>query len=158
MTGGDVHTDSDLTLFCLKCDYNLTGIVSDRCPECGEAIDWDNIRSQMEYARAAYSNSKALLLLSVPAISIAVRILLTSTAPKAIGLLVGGLLYLSIPYAPVMSCYLSWKLQVCRNSQMGINPYTKIGAVRFIFGALLMLLAQFALVLVALVVVVPLTS
>ena len=26
-------------LFCLNCDYNLTGLEQDRCPECGKAFD-----------------------------------------------------------------------------------------------------------------------
>lgn len=34
----------DARLHCLKCDYNLTGITSDRCPECGCELDWDQIK------------------------------------------------------------------------------------------------------------------
>ncbi|HSW44417.1 MAG TPA: hypothetical protein VLM89_02485 [Phycisphaerae bacterium] len=34
----------DEDLQCLKCDYNLTGLTSDRCPECGAAIDWSAAR------------------------------------------------------------------------------------------------------------------
>jgi hypothetical protein len=37
-------TVSDEGLVCLSCAYNLTGINSDCCPECGLALDWDEIR------------------------------------------------------------------------------------------------------------------
>ncbi|MCH8853421.1 MAG: hypothetical protein IID41_12340 [Planctomycetes bacterium] len=26
--------------FCIQCEYNLTGLASDKCPECGWQIDW----------------------------------------------------------------------------------------------------------------------
>ncbi|MBN2559336.1 MAG: hypothetical protein JXQ75_00195, partial [Phycisphaerae bacterium] len=38
---------SDRTPYCPSCDYNLTGNVSGRCPECGELIpDEDLTRSR----------------------------------------------------------------------------------------------------------------
>jgi len=30
-------------LKCPRCDYNLRGLTSDRCPECGLSLDWDAI-------------------------------------------------------------------------------------------------------------------
>ncbi len=33
----DVQTE---TPFCIRCEYNLTGLTSDICPECGWQIDW----------------------------------------------------------------------------------------------------------------------
>ncbi len=42
---GDALGDSGLR--CPRCEYNLTGLTGDRCPECGTTIDWDTVR----YAR-----------------------------------------------------------------------------------------------------------
>ena len=28
--------------YCLQCEYDLTGNVSGRCPECGQAVPWKN--------------------------------------------------------------------------------------------------------------------
>ena len=35
---------ADQGLRCLECDYNLTGIDSARCPECGAVLDWSQLR------------------------------------------------------------------------------------------------------------------
>ena len=36
---------ADEGLRCLSCDYNMTGLTSDRCPECGTVIDWPTVRA-----------------------------------------------------------------------------------------------------------------
>lgn len=35
----DVPAPPEPTVFCPHCDYNLSGLPEDRCPECGEAFD-----------------------------------------------------------------------------------------------------------------------
>lgn len=39
-----VTPPSDAGLRCPQCDYNLTGLSEPRCPECGEAFDWEQVR------------------------------------------------------------------------------------------------------------------
>lgn len=47
------HTSgNDSDLRCLGCEYNLTGLTSDTCPECGQPIDWDLVRTDPELRRA----------------------------------------------------------------------------------------------------------
>jgi hypothetical protein len=36
--------DSKPDLHCPLCDYNLRGLTEPRCPECGHAFDWDELR------------------------------------------------------------------------------------------------------------------
>jgi hypothetical protein len=42
--------EADAGLRCLKCDYNLTGLTSQRCPECGWEVEWDAVQEVREQA------------------------------------------------------------------------------------------------------------
>lgn len=46
-----VNAVEDIGLRCLRCEYNLTGLASDRCPECGTTIDWAVVRSDNDSRR-----------------------------------------------------------------------------------------------------------
>lgn len=41
----------DEPLRCPTCEYNLTGITSAQCPECGTVIDWNALRAERERER-----------------------------------------------------------------------------------------------------------
>lgn len=44
------NPQSELDLFCPSCNYNLRGIDSERCPECGEKLDYVKLtRSQLPW-------------------------------------------------------------------------------------------------------------
>ena len=39
---------ADTGLRCLECEYNLSGLCSERCPECGCLVDWELVRQWAE--------------------------------------------------------------------------------------------------------------
>lgn len=49
-------SDTDLDLVCPECGYDLRGISSDRCPECGQQID----RASMSVARIPWAHRHAI--------------------------------------------------------------------------------------------------
>lgn len=47
----DIASSTDDTgLRCLECEYNLSGLLSERCPECGCLVDWELVRQRAEDA------------------------------------------------------------------------------------------------------------
>jgi len=44
MTSTTVEASADEQLICPLCDYDLRGLVDPRCPECGYAFTWDELR------------------------------------------------------------------------------------------------------------------
>ncbi|NOX58554.1 MAG: hypothetical protein GXP29_06810, partial [Planctomycetes bacterium] len=46
---GAAPTDEGMA--CPSCEYNLTGITSDRCPECGHLLQWEEIRRELDLTR-----------------------------------------------------------------------------------------------------------
>jgi hypothetical protein len=47
-----VSANQDSGLRCPKCEYNLTGLIEPRCPECGAAFDWSDPRLRSVYGPA----------------------------------------------------------------------------------------------------------
>jgi hypothetical protein len=44
VTALDARAAIDIGLRCPRCEYNLTGLTEPRCPECGTAFGWDDVR------------------------------------------------------------------------------------------------------------------
>lgn len=61
---------------CLECDYNLTGLSSGRCPECGWAIDWELARADEESRRRGSPVHQADAAYLVPATAATVLLML----------------------------------------------------------------------------------
>jgi hypothetical protein len=50
---------SDTGLRCPRCEYNLTGLVEARCPECGTTFDWEDVRrGGPKYPTIAFERSR----------------------------------------------------------------------------------------------------
>ena len=48
---GAPDSGDGITLFCPHCDYNLTGLPENRCPECGEPFDPEELLSRLRRYR-----------------------------------------------------------------------------------------------------------
>lgn len=155
MTGDDDHTDSDLTLFCLKCDYNLTGIVRNVCPECGCEFDREYVLSRIEYARESFPASKAMLLVSVPAIATMFFLVVLAAAPNVIKAFAGAIMWFSVPYGLILAYYLAWRMRIHRNGKRGISPYARVGRGRFAVDMILVAFAQFVLMVATILLAIP---
>jgi hypothetical protein len=79
----DAPPPADSGLRCPKCDYNLTGVAENRCPECGEAFDPERLRAILAGAPAP------IPIWDDKSIPVAVRFirmcLLTWFAPRQVG-------------------------------------------------------------------------
>ena len=65
----DSNITQDDTLYCPKCAYNLAALPENRCPECGETFDPDDLRRRVaEYAKSRSAGRIVLLLLVGPAV------------------------------------------------------------------------------------------
>lgn len=63
---------SDVPPFCLTCGYNLTGSVSDRCPECGQVFVHKEWQREVDRIKLQVSEAKDSILLASVGLKVAV--------------------------------------------------------------------------------------
>ncbi len=148
----------DITFFCFDCDYNLTGIEADRCPECGAEIDRDAIRAGTDYALRGLSESTRVLLLSVPALTLAVMLGCLALEWEVAGAFVGAMLMLMLPYGLVAAYYVAWRMRIRRHAQAGVNPYAQRGRVRFALDFFVAIAVQASIMMLVVIIVAVVAS
>ncbi len=67
MDGSSSSQPKEPELCCLVCDYNLTGLPENRCPECGEPFDPEELRERVKSAPRRISLFGAVVLFAWPA-------------------------------------------------------------------------------------------
>lgn len=99
------HPD-DLRLYCPNCGYNVTGLSTQRCPECGKEFDLDKLRepSPAERAWLQFGAKGIVWVLLAPGLCVAGYIALNLSGAllgdETLGMLLFlGLILLSLPVA-----------------------------------------------------------
>jgi len=73
-----------LVLFCPQCDYNLTGLVEHRCPECGTPFDPERLRVLQARPRRWYSTCIRVVsrFFAAPLLCVALQVFVSWADPR----------------------------------------------------------------------------
>src|SRR5690606_31804538 len=100
-------------LYCLHCQFDLTGLTEHRCPECGQAFDPNDARTMFERWNVNQKFAKCFLLISVIPGWMIVHVV-TTTRLRVI--FDAEVIVLLIPGATIIALGLAYALRLIRQS------------------------------------------
>jgi len=148
MMGGEIV---DIPPFCLVCGYNLTGAVSDRCPECGHYFvheEWRaqivEIKKQADQLKEANEWMNRAILLAIAG----VVVLLVSYLTR------GGCVSLSLRgFAAIigfsnvflgLGVFRTHQLPVFFRDELALSPKYSLAVISIVAGVIILMGAAFA--------------
>ncbi len=132
------------TLFCPTCDYNLTGLSEQRCPECGTEFDPDAIRRFATTALKPIGFWTAIFHLLWPPVAFSLLVYLCAISD--LEWLFGTLIVCTVIYTFVNGAEMGIRTAATLSIRIGGSPYSHGPKGRLYFMTFAFILTQWTLV------------